>query len=157
MKGVRFGAALLVALPWLRAWIQACRCLPDWLNRLIDEAFRPLCHHMAGRVLVLSGQPMCVCSRCAGLYAGLAVGFLVGGPRLEGRTYARMVVVAIAAAVVDVVTQDAGLHAPYHPARLATGALLGWTTAAWMGQELQTRASRELTAGAGSSPLASGS
>ena len=78
MKGVRFGAALLVALPWLRAWIQACRCLPDWLNRLIDEAFRPLCHHMAGRVLVLAGQPMCVCSRCAGLYAGLAVGFLVG-------------------------------------------------------------------------------
>lgn len=124
----RAGAALLCALPWLRAWPST----PGWLGRVVGLTFLPLCHHWAGRVLELGGEPMCVCSRCAGLYAGLAAGFLLPAPALADRTYRRVLTVAIAAMAVDVVTQDAGLHAPWHPARLATGLAVGWALAAWV-------------------------
>jgi uncharacterized membrane protein len=126
--GLRLAAALLSALPWLRV----LPGVPLWLAQLVDRTFLPLCHHWAGRVLVLGGEPMCVCSRCAGLYAGLALGFLLPGPKLDDHVYARAFGGALAAALLDIVTQDLGLHPPSHPVRLLTGALLGWTAAAWM-------------------------
>jgi len=126
--GLRLAAVLLSALPWLRVLPGA----PVWFGQLVDLTFFPLCHHWAGRVLVLGGEAMCVCSRCAGLYAGLALGFLLPAPKLRDHVYARLFAFALAAALLDVVTQDAGLHAPFHPVRLATGVALGWITAAWM-------------------------
>ena len=128
MTRLRLAAVVLCALPWLRALNLA----PLWLAHAVDLAFLPLCHHWPGRVLVLSGEAMCVCSRCAGLYAGLALGFLLAAPKLTDRVYARLLAVAIALAVLDVVTQDVGLHAPLHAVRLATGAGIGWVAAAWM-------------------------
>lgn len=128
MTRLRFAAVLLCALPWLRALHGA----PAWLAQTVDLVFLPLCHHWPGRVLVLSGDAMCVCSRCAGLYAGLALGFLLTAPKLTDRVYARLLAVAISLAILDVVTQDIGLHAPLHPVRLVTGASVGWVAAAWM-------------------------
>jgi uncharacterized membrane protein len=125
---LRFAAVLLCALPW----VSALQLTPAWLNRVVLLTFLPLCHHLAGRVLSFDGVPMCVCSRCAGLYAGLAVGFALRAPSLSDRAYARLLVVGLVAALVDIVTQDVGLHAPAHPIRLATGAWLGWTAASWM-------------------------
>jgi len=73
-----------------------------------------------------------VCSRCAGVYAGVALGALVPLPARVLPWGRRFVFAALAATLVDVVTQDAGLHPPFHPTRLATGFLLGFSGAAFM-------------------------
>ncbi len=139
MKGLRLVAASACSLPWLRS----LPVFPGALGRLVDDAFFPLCHHLAGRVLVLAGVPMCVCSRCAGLYAGMVLGFVLGelGRAANPR---RWVTGALALTLLDVATQDAGLHLPYHPARLATGALLGWAITAWMVAELEKSGRRRV-------------
>ena len=37
-------------------------------------AYRPVCHQIPDRSLILGGQPFAVCARCTGLYLGGAVG-----------------------------------------------------------------------------------
>jgi uncharacterized membrane protein len=133
---LRLGAGVVALLPWVRA----IGALPAWVAGLVDTAFLSLCHHLPGRVLSVGGEAMCVCSRCAGLYGGLALGFVVASPRLADATYRRIVMLAAALTALDVVTQDLGLHAPSHPVRLATGALLGWAVAAWMVEASRGRA-----------------
>lgn len=123
---LRGALALACALPWL------ARSLPIALAKVVDAAFFPLCHHVAGRVLAWGPRPMCVCSRCAGLYAGLAIGLVLGGPDWEDRTWKRLLAVALGLTLADVVTQDLHLHAPSHPTRLLTGAALGWVASGWM-------------------------
>ncbi len=134
MKRARFGAALLCALPWG----VAAPLVPAWVRGVVALTFAPLCHHLADRVLTLATGPMCVCSRCAGLYAGLATGFLAPAP-LAGGTYRKLLTVALLFACVDVVTQDLGWHAPNHVTRLATGAALGWVASAWMARSQGSR------------------
>ena len=121
-------SALLVSaglLPWLLA------LRPAW-SRVVFPVFRTLCHQRLERTLVIFGAPMVVCSRCAGLYLGVALGVALPLPRRwlpHGRA---LVLAAVAIAAIDVLTQDLGLHAPYHPGRLATGLLLGWSGCAFM-------------------------
>jgi uncharacterized membrane protein len=126
--GLRVAAVVLCALPW----VAALHIAPGWFEHVVELTFLPLCHHWPARVLSFDGVPMCVCSRCAGLYAGLAIGFAFRAPSLSDRAYARILVVGLVVTVLDVITQDAGFHAPCHPVRLATGAWLGWTAASWM-------------------------
>jgi len=75
---------------------------------------------------------MVVCSRCAGVYLGLVLGVALPLPRRwlpHGRA---LVLAALVLATLDVVTQDLGLHAPFHPGRLATGLFLGWSGCAFL-------------------------
>jgi hypothetical protein len=78
MKLARWALALGGLLPWLRAL--GSRELPVSLKLAIDQAFSALCHHLPERTLVLGGGAMCVCSRCAGLYAGIAIAALLPLP-----------------------------------------------------------------------------
>jgi uncharacterized membrane protein len=121
-------SALLVSaglLPWLVA------LRPAW-SRVVFPVFRTLCHQRPERTLAIFGAPMVVCSRCAGLYLGVALGVALPLPRRllpHGRA---LVIAALVIAAIDVLTQDLGLHAPYHPGRLATGLLLGWSGCAFL-------------------------
>jgi uncharacterized membrane protein len=75
---------------------------------------------------------MVVCSRCAGIYLGLALGVALPLPGRwlpHGRA---LVLLALGLAALDVITQDLGLHPPFHPTRLATGLLLGWSGCAFL-------------------------
>jgi len=47
--------------------------------------YSPLCHQMPERSLEAVGGPMAVCSRCAGLYAGGAIGLLLAAGFVVGR------------------------------------------------------------------------
>ena len=121
------GALLISAglLPWLLA------LRPGW-SRALFHVFRAICHQRPERTLTILGAPMVVCSRCAGLYLGLAIGVVLPLPRRllpHGRA---LVIASVAMATLDVLTQDLGLHAPFHPVRLATGVLLGWSGCAFM-------------------------
>jgi uncharacterized membrane protein len=111
-------------MPWIIALAGA--------SAFFFPEFRVFCHQRPERTLVLLGAPMVVCSRCAGVYAGVALGAVIP---LASRwlTHGRAFVLAsVVLALVDVVTQDLGLHPPFHPTRLATGFLMGYAASAFM-------------------------
>lgn len=63
---------------------------PTWLGpggrAAIMEFFAPLCHQIPERSFSLAGEPLAVCHRCTGIYAGLLVGAFLwrGAGRFEG-------------------------------------------------------------------------
>lgn len=88
--------------------------------------FQGTCHQMPERSLFFSGEQMVVCSRCAGLYAGMVLGAVTRIPPKLAKHSRWIVIFAAVPMVVDVLTQDLGLHEPWHPSRLGTGFLAGW-------------------------------
>jgi uncharacterized membrane protein len=113
------------ALPLLRAWLPL-----GALGVGLDAAFVTMCHRMPERTLVLAGVAMPLCSRCAGIFAGVAAGALVAAPRLSLAAWRRAIVAASVLMILDVATQDLGLHPVWHPTRIATGFLFGFALAA---------------------------
>lgn len=126
---VRVGAVIVGLGPWLlppaRAWLPL-----GALGVVLDAAFVTMCHRLPERTLVLAGVMMPVCSRCAGIFAGVALGALVARPALSPRAWRLAITVASLGMLADVVTQDAGLHPVWHPARIATGLAFGYALAA---------------------------
>lgn len=98
--------------------------------RVLDWLFIPVCHRLPERTIALFGVLMPVCSRCAGVFAGLALGALIARPKLELATWRKVIAATAVLMIADVITQDAGVHPLWHPVRLATGAAFGYATAA---------------------------
>ncbi|MBI5512175.1 MAG: DUF2085 domain-containing protein [Deltaproteobacteria bacterium] len=127
--------ALLLGLGLL-PWVLGLLALrhPAWV-----AAFRGLCHQRPERSLWLRGAPMVVCSRCAGLYLGVALGALLPLPSrwlAHGRS---LLLWALLVTALEVLAQDSGLHAPWHPSRMGTGLLLGWVASGFMTASLRAR------------------
>lgn len=150
MRARAFGAWLIA----LRALVLAVGSLP-WALALLPGASRAvapslvlLCHQIPERTLTLSGETMIVCSRCAGLYGAAAVSALLPLPRRLLHRGPLLVGIATALAVLDVVLQDLGVHPPWHPTRLLTGAAIGWTASGfmfgWLAKERDERRARSL-------------
>ena len=114
-RALIFGVGLL---PWLLVFE------PRW-NALLMAAFKPLCHQELARTLHVMGEPMVICSRCAGIYAGLAAGVLMVWPRRWLRHTRVLLLVAVLPMVIDVLCQALGAYDPWHPRRLFTGAFFG--------------------------------
>ena len=117
-------AALVVCglLPWVLA------LLPDH-RPLLGLAFAPACHQLPERTLHLLGAPMVVCSRCAGIYAGVALGALLPAPPALLPRLRWLIPLSAAPMLLDVALQTAGAYAPWHPSRLLTGAVFGLVVA----------------------------
>lgn len=122
----------------LRGFVAGAGLLPWGLHLLGPHAetvrplFRAMCHQLPERTLTIDTLPMLVCSRCAGIYAGMALGALLPGiPWL--RSHGRWLVgMAAALMVVDVLLQGLGWYGPSHVSRLCTGVLVGWLGAAFL-------------------------
>lgn len=112
-------------LPLLRAWLPL-----GAIGVALDAAFTTMCHRMPSRTLTLAGVAMPLCSRCAGVFAGLAVGALAAWPRLSAAAWRAVITAAAGGMALDVVTQDLGLHPVWHAARLASGLAFGYALAA---------------------------
>lgn len=112
-------------LPWVLPFARA-RLPLGQLGVAIDWAFLGMCHRRAARTLVLDGVAMPLCSRCAGIFFGVAIAAIVGRPILAMRTWRVLFLIACALMVADVVTQDIGLHPVWHATRLLTGVLVGY-------------------------------
>jgi uncharacterized membrane protein len=116
-------------LPWLltllRAWLPL-----GAVGVALDATFITMCHRMPERTLVLAGVAMPLCSRCAGIFAGVAIGALVARPRVSMRAWRWAITATAAGMVLDVATQDLGLHPVWHATRLATGLSFGYALAA---------------------------
>lgn len=111
--------------PWLVPILRARLPLGS-LGIALDAAFATTCHRLPERSLVLSTVAMPVCSRCGGIYGGIALAAIVARPALSSRASRIAITAAAAAMVVDVVTQDLGLHPIWHAARIGTGAAFGY-------------------------------
>jgi len=125
----RAGLVMVGLSPWLlplaRAWLPF-----GTAGAMLDAAFMAICHRIPERTLVLAGVAMPICSRCAGIFAGVVVGALVARPALSPRAWRAAIAAAGLGMLVDVVTQEAGLHPVVHPSRIATGFLFGYALAA---------------------------
>lgn len=92
--------------------------------------FHGLCHQLPERTLCFSGAAMLVCSRCAGIFGGIALGAVLPAPRWSGRHGRRLLLAAALPMLVDVIAQNTGLYPVLHSTRLTTGLLAGWTASA---------------------------
>jgi uncharacterized membrane protein len=100
------------------------------LGALLDAAFVVACHRLPERSIALAGVTMPVCSRCAGIFAGVAIGALIALPRLSPRAWRWAITASAVPMLIDVITQDLALHPLSHAARLGTGALFGYALGA---------------------------
>jgi uncharacterized membrane protein len=113
------------ALPLLRAYLPL-----GAFGIAADAIFATMCHRLPERSLVIAGVAMPLCSRCAGVFSGAAVGALAAWPRISARGHRLLITAAGAAMLLDVVTQDLGVHPVWHATRLATGFLFGYAVGA---------------------------
>jgi uncharacterized membrane protein len=123
------------AVPLLRAWLPL-----GSVGVGLDAIFVTMCHRIPERTLTLAGVAMPLCSRCAGVFAGVAAGALALWPRLSRRAWRWAITAACGGMVLDVATQDLGLHPVWHATRLATGFAFGYALGAASIQALQAEA-----------------
>lgn len=121
---VRSALLAIGALPFI-SWSLSGTAAGEFLERW----FRFQCHGRVERSLALAGQMLPVCSRCTGIYVGLAVAALIARPRLSARARRVWLVGAAGLMVTEVVVQDLTGHAPFHGLRLITGLLLAYPVA----------------------------
>ena len=103
------------------------------VGALVDYVFVLVCHRLPDRTLDIAGVAMPVCSRCAGIFAGLALGAVIHWPTLSLKQARIGLLLAGLLMLADVIAQDFGLHPLWHSSRLLTGGLIGYiATAALM-------------------------
>jgi uncharacterized membrane protein len=128
---LHFVRSLLIGfggLSWLLPILRSTLPLGD-VGRFLDGMFIMVCHRIPARSFALAGVDMPVCSRCAGVLAGLALGALITRPRPTLRQARWAIAVAIALMLANVVSQDLGLHPVWHSTRLVTGFAVGYIAA----------------------------
>jgi uncharacterized membrane protein len=116
------------ALPWVLPFARSALPLGP-IGALLDSVFIVVCHRRPERTLVLAGIPMPLCSRCAGIALGIALGGLVARPSPSLRATRTAALIATLLMIADVLAQDLGLHPIWHSSRIATGALFGYVLA----------------------------
>ncbi|MCA9624178.1 MAG: DUF2085 domain-containing protein [Myxococcales bacterium] len=123
---VRVGLVLVGTFPW---WLPLARgYLPlGAVGTILDGLFIASCHRLPSRTLHFAGHAMPLCSRCGGIYLGLALGAVLVWPRLSGRRIPLAFGVTGALMLLDVIAQDLGWHPMWHSTRIVTGLLVGWT------------------------------
>jgi uncharacterized membrane protein len=129
---VRVTLALTGALPWVIVAF-------GHHSFVLRPVFRSLCHQMPERTLDIFGTPMVVCSRCAGIYAGIALGAIMP-PLVFMSRFGRVVVfIAFISLLADVLIQNYLLHSVNHFSRVATGVMAGFAASAFLLSSLNSR------------------
>jgi uncharacterized membrane protein len=128
--------AFVGALPWLVAAFGLN--LPA-----VHGIFHGLCHQRPERSLFILGSQMAVCSRCAGIYAGLFIGTLTPPLGFMAR-YGRTVVwTAFSIAAFDVAATFFSLYPLNHTTRLVTGFFAGWAVCSFLLSCLKNEGARQ--------------
>jgi uncharacterized membrane protein len=94
----------------------------DAFGRLLDVWFSFQCHRDEARSLVMSA----VCTRCLGVYVGLALGALALRPKLEPKKHLAWVAISAVVLVADVLTEAFGWRPAWAPLRFTTGFALAY-------------------------------
>jgi uncharacterized membrane protein len=124
----RLSFFLVGTLPWWLPFATAT-VQPKALWILLDLPFAAICHRLPERTIELAGVAMPLCSRCAGIFAGLSLGVLICWPRPTLKQARLALLGAGLLMVADIIIQDLGVHPLWHVTRLITGGLLGYVAA----------------------------
>jgi len=124
---VRFGLHLWAAVPV--ALVAAAVGVP-WLLAhgsietafVVQRGFALACHQQPGRSLWLFGHPLAVCARCFGIYLGCSFGLLL---TIVQRSALRLLAIATALNVTDLVSETIGLHGNWIELRFVLGFVFG--------------------------------
>ena len=92
------------------------------VGRALDAWFAFQCHRDEARSLAFGA----VCTRCLGIYVGLALGALFQRPELRPARHLVWILAAALALVADVVTEALGWRPASAPLRFATGLALAY-------------------------------
>jgi len=126
---IRALLALVGAVPWL---------LVAFDSSLFHQFFNSFCHQLSERSLTIHGKQMAVCSRCAGIYAGIALGAITP-PLGFIKRYGQVVIwMALTIVALDFAIQNLVLHSMNHAFRIITGAMAGWMVSAFLFSSLET-------------------
>jgi len=96
------------------------------LAAALEWPWAQTCHRLPDRTLHVFGSLMPMCSRCMGLDVGFALGLLIAAPYRGPKLMWAWIAIAGALLVVEMVTQNRGMHPIWHVTRFATGALLAY-------------------------------
>ena len=131
--------ALFVGAATLCTWAVANGASEQW--RLL---FRIMCHGIPRRCLELFGEPMPLCARCVGIYAGMLCGIIAfwAVPLLRERVMRAFAFACLTPLAIDGLTQLTGLRESTNPLRLATGAIAGLAFGLWILSAVERRDDR---------------
>lgn len=104
-----------------------------WQLQWQHQMFSDLCHQIADRSYWINNQPMAVCSRCIGIYAGFAFGWLLL-PLLSRRDKSttrikKVIALVVLINLIDIVGNTLGLWENTLLSRAVLGYLIGISTA----------------------------
>jgi uncharacterized membrane protein len=88
----------------------------------LDRGFALVCHQRPDRSFWIFGGSVAICSRCLGIYLGVAIGLLLQTKR---NMASRLLLAAAALNFLDATSELAGLHGNWLGARFALGLALG--------------------------------
>ena len=142
-----------IALAAIAVFISGASVICAWAISVgVSERWRLLfqifCHGMKERALVVFGEPMPICARCFGIYAGLLAGIAIYAliPWLRERAARVMLFVALVPIGVDGVTQWMGLRTSTNELRIATGLAVAIAFTLWSLAVVQHRERNAITA-----------
>lgn len=125
-----------MALPWLLV-------LWPGTTPLFHEVFAPWCHQLPERSLHFDGLAMVVCSRCVGIYSGIAVG--VWWPRPLSTQHIRWGLIGTFVLVVAQVAAQELWMGVHHAPRLASGGAVGLAMGVMLASALTSFKSKPAT------------
>ena len=115
---------LILLWPVLPPLLHACNL--HAIARILEWPWAQTCHRLPDRTLRVLGWFMPMCSRCMGLDVGFALGLLIAAPWRGPKLMWGWMALAGALLVIEMVTQNRGLHPIWHVTRFATGALFAY-------------------------------
>lgn len=112
-----------------------------WRLQWQHQIFSSLCHQVTGRSFWINGQPMAVCSRCFGIYAGLActwafIPLIPYSASNSGKCLKWLLMVLAAVNVVDVFANLLGIWQNTLLSRMILGVMLSGSAVAFIGTSL---------------------
>ena len=123
LTGSLFLLALIVGTPLARAGQHSI------LSGTLYQAFSYVCHQQPERSFFIAGQPLTVCARCTGVYAGFALTTLLyplfTSLRRTNPPERKWVVIAAAPLAIDFGLGLLGIWENTHWSRFITAALFG--------------------------------
>jgi uncharacterized membrane protein len=126
---IAVGAAVWCALIVLPSAIVASSESFGNMGELVYSVFRPVCHQIDERSLMLFGEPLAVCARCSAIYFAFFVGTLlypavrrIDNPVMPPRW---LLVVAMLPMLADVIPGMIGIHEVSILTRVITGGTFG--------------------------------
>ena len=120
----------------LPAWLVHSSGQTTLISGIIRFFFLQVCHQLPERSFFLWGEPLAVCSRCAGFYFGFFIGCLLFPSFLnekEGSLLSpRYLIFAAIPPLVEFISSHAGFWDSTNLIRGLTGFILGFTISAYV-------------------------